>query len=140
MTLVFLGPTSPAQQELFEQAAGTVRSGAFEFGLDITGYFKKARVSWLGCQHPPEPLLELQRTLENALRAACPRHPAFIGRDGTYRPHLTLYRNIRQKPGVARFDPIHWPVSEFCLIESRPSERPVYRILNRWSLRSVERF
>ena len=133
-TLVFLGPSSASQQEGFERAAATLSARPFELTLDVTGYFRKARVAWLGCQHPPSQLMDLQRELEHALRASCPRHPAFYAEERVFRPHLTLYRNIRHSPRARQITPIHWAVSEFCLVESRPSERPVYTILKRWPL------
>lgn len=134
MTLVFLGPTSAAQQAGFERAVDALHSEPFDLSLDMLGYFPRARVAWLGCQHPPSRLLELQANLESALRASCPRHPAFLAEQKAYRPHLTLYRNIRNKPRARRMTPVSWQPGEFCLVESRPSERPVYRILNRWAI------
>lgn len=135
LTLVFLGPTNTNQQLKFEQAADTVNADSFTLKLDITGQFERARVSWIGCRHLNRPLLELQKNLESGLREHCPKHPAFSSGPRPYHPHVTLYRHIRKACIPEKFTAVQWQVDSFCLIESRPSDCPVYRILKRWYLR-----
>jgi len=134
MTLVFLGPTLPEQQAGLERAATTVSAKPFTMSLDITGQFMQARVAWLGCQHPHAGLASLQQSLESALRDCCPKHPAFVSGVRPYCPHVTLYRQVSEMHIPEKTGPVYWPVSSFCLIESRPAERPVYQVLNRWNL------
>ncbi len=134
MTLVFLGPTLPEQQGRLERAAATVRVEPFTLSLDITGQFARAQVAWLGCGHPGKELIALQGELESALRETCPEHPAFVSAVRPYCPHVTLYRHINDMHVPEKIEPVYWPVSSFCLIESRPAERPVYRVLNGWNL------
>jgi 2'-5' RNA ligase len=134
MTLVFLGPTTPEQQAGLERAAAMVSAKPFTMNLDTTGQFARARVAWLGCQRPHRELVFLQRSLEIALRESCPEHPAFATAVCPYCPHVTLYRHISERHVPEKVEPVHWPVSSFSLIESRPSERPVYQVLNSWNL------
>lgn len=134
MTLVFLGPTDCAQRARLVKAATEVSATSFQMSLDVTGQFERAQVAWLGCSHPPHQLLDLQLTLEAALRNNCPDHPAFVSGAQAYRPHLTLYRHVKTAHPLNRFSPIHWPVSSFRLIESRRGQQPVYQTLNSWNL------
>lgn len=134
MTLVFLGPTAAEQQVRLEQAASRLEAEPFTISLGTTGQFKRAQVVWLGCQYPDRPLLKLQEKLESMLRESCPEHPSFSSEKRLYCPHLTLYRHIRMSYSPERIVPIEWPVNSFSLIESRPDQRPVYRVLNCWNL------
>lgn len=134
MTLVFLGPTSSAQQDKFERLAERIRVKVFNVNLDITGKFIRAGVAWLGCEHPHHRLVELQRMLEAGLRETCPEHLAFALSLRPYCPHVTLYRHVKKPLGSEKIKPIGWAVNSFSLIESRPSEHPVYRVLNSWNL------
>lgn len=134
MTLVFLGSTLPEQQSRLECAAATVRVEPFTLNLDITGQFAQARVAWLGCRHPSKELFALQGELESALREACPEHPALVSAVRPYCPHVTLYRHVSNMYVPEKIEPVYWPVSAFCLIESRPAERLAYRVLNGWDL------
>jgi 2'-5' RNA ligase len=134
MTLVFLGPTLAEQRARLERAATTVHAKPFTLRLDITGQFSQARVAWLGCGYPGKELIVLQGELESALRKACPEHPAFVSVARPYCPHVTLYRHISNMHVPEKIEPVCWPVSSFCLIESRMAERPVYRVLNSWNL------
>lgn len=134
MTLVFLGLTTQSQQQACEQAADQVQGARFAMALDMTGTFIPARVAWLGCSHPHPQLVKLQAELEMGLRARCPDHPAFAQRVRPYCPHVTLYRKLGKPLVPEKIRPLHWAVDSFCLIESRPNERPVYRVLRRWEL------
>jgi 2'-5' RNA ligase len=134
MTLVFLGPTLPEQQDRLEHAAATVRAKPFTLSLDITGQFARAQVAWLGCRHPRKELVALQGELESALSETCPEHPAFASVVRPYCPHVTLYRHVYDMHVAEEIEPVYWPVSSFCLIESRPADRPIYRVINSWDL------
>jgi len=134
MTLVFLGPTTDQQQRDFEQVAASVRVEPFTMNLDISGKFIRAGVAWFGCRHPHASLVGLQSKLAVGLREARPEHPAFAAAMRPYCPHVTLYRHVKKSLVPERIKPVPWPVDSFGLIESRPSERPVYRVLNRWYL------
>ena len=134
MTLVFLGPTSLEQQQVCEQVADTIDAAPFEVCLDYTGKFIRARVAWLGCSRPHPALVQLQADLEAGLRRACPEHSAFAEQPRPYCPHVTLYRKVGKPLVPEKIKPVRWAVDSFSLIESRPAERPVYRVLNSWQL------
>lgn len=134
LTLVFLGLTTSSQQRLFEGVADGIHAAQFELVLDITGMFARARVAWLGCSHPHAGLVKLQAELESGLRAACPDHPAFAERQRPFCPHVTLYRKVDKPMVPQKIRPVSWAVNRFNLVESRPAQRPVYRLLRSWEL------
>ncbi len=134
MTLVFLGPTTPEQRERCVAVADRIEAEPFELNLDMTGKFIRARVAWLGCSHPAPGLVRLQADLESGLRQACPDHPAFAEHARPYCPHVTLYRKVSKPLVPEKIKPARWAVDSFSLVESRPAERPVYRILDNWQL------
>ena len=134
MTLVFLGSTSTQQRACCIEVADRIQGEPFELVLDMTGKFIRARVAWLGCSRPQPALVRLQAELESGLRQSCPDHPAFAERVRPYCPHVTLYRKVSKALVPEKIRPVRWPVDSFSLVESRPAERPVYRILKRWPL------
>ena len=134
LTLVFLGPTTAAQQLTCERVADGVRADPFALELDITGKFIRAKVAWLGCSRPHPELVRLQTELESGLRWACPEHAAFVAQPRPYCPHVTLYRKVDKPLVPEKINPVRWAVDSFSLVESRPAEQPVYRVINSWKL------
>lgn len=52
-----------------------------------------------------------------------------------FRPHVTLMRDLRNRPPAPAFEPIVWPVREFCLVQSAVGPvGSVYTVLCRWAL------
>ena len=126
LTVLFLGDQPADRLDAIEDAADAIRSPAFELLLDRLGWFKRARVVWLGGAAP-----EAGRSLVAALE----RSMGGLGLDFDRRPwvpHVTLFRKIGDGRNLPPVAPLAWPVREFSLIESIPS-RP-YQVLRTWSL------
>lgn len=126
LTVLFLGDQPAERLEVIEAAADAVRSPAFELLLDRLGWFKRARVVWLGGAAP-----EAGRDLAEALV----RGMHGLGLDFDRRswvPHVTLFRKVDDGRNLPPVEALRWPVREFSLIESIPS-RP-YQVLRTWWL------
>ncbi len=136
ITLVFLGTCSASQQARFIRVTDDLRAEPFEFVLDTTGQFKRARVAWLGCYHCPEPLEDLHQKLVTCLKQACPDFPGLPTLICPYVPHLTLYRKIKQPYDAVFISPILWKVNRIHLLESCRGARPVYRSVKSWQLKA----
>lgn len=133
MTLAFIGSISPSQLDVLRQVAGKLAGEAFELQVDRMGYWPHNRIVWAGCSQVPS----RQRRLFDALTAQL-AETGFGLDEHPFVPHVTLVRNARCDNLPELMHPIHWPVSEFVLVESRlqPSGAR-YRALDRWPLKSA---
>ncbi len=113
MTLHFVGNTTFAEKNCLDRQAKKLRARPFELSIDATGYFKKPRVLWLGCQRPPDALFDLQRNLGNRI-SRCEYRPE----KRSYSPHITVARKCIGEPVLKPGHPIVWRVNQFVLVES----------------------
>lgn len=126
LTLLFLGNQPADRLDDLIISAGEVEAAGFSLQLDSFGWFKGARVAWLGGPAPAESLALVQ-ALSKMVKALGLR---FDQRD--FHPHVTLFRQVTMRPEFPPVPALRWPVSEFALIESIPS-RP-YQVLRTWPL------
>lgn len=126
LTLLFLGDQPADRVGAIETAVNSVSAAACTLRLDRIGWFPRARVAWLGGD-APAPLSELVDDLKSAMSAL-----DLSFDDRPFRPHVTLFRQVTQRPPCPDFEPLDWPVSEFALIESI-SGQP-YQVLRKWWL------
>ena len=126
LTLLFLGDQPPERVGEIEAAAGQVAGNQCTLVLDRFGWFPGAGVAWLGGEAP-----EALAQLADALRAALLPLGLRLD-DRPFRPHVTLFRQVRQRPRFPAIEPLEWPVTAFVLVESKPG-RP-YEVLRRWAL------
>ena len=130
ITLAFLGPVTEAVLERVVEVP-PIPSAGFSIELDRLGFWRGSRVLWLGPRRQPAALLQLERTLWDALVAV-----GFERERRPYRAHVTLAR--KAKPVEQAVDPVTWPVSELALVESRPGARhSVYEVLRVWGFDSA---
>jgi len=113
LTLHFIGNTSLEEMKCLDRQARQVNAEPFDLCVDCSGYFKKPKVLWLGCQTVPKALYELQKNL-GELIARCTYTPE----TRSYSPHLTVARKIIEDPGSVPIEPVHWQVDRFVLVES----------------------
>ena len=136
LTLAFLGETDrrAKAERAMERAAGA------PFSLHITrpGRFsgKKGDLWWMGVEVCP-PLLALRRRLVRSLG----EEGMWLDDTKSFRPHLTLGRDLRPLPGAdlttwaAACTPGAWQTEELILMESRRDESGLrYRPLSRCSM------
>jgi len=113
MTLHFIGNTTFDEKDCLNSQAKTVKASAFELSIDKTGFFKKPKVFWLGCENHHKALFDLQTDLGKQI-SYCEYQPE----TRPYSPHITVARKVVKQPDLLLSNKIHWPVDRFVLIES----------------------
>lgn len=96
LTLAFVGPLSADRaRELAGMLAG-VEVAPFDWELDHTGVFERARVAWAGGRRSTrvKDLAQRAREILRELRIAFDTKP--------FEPHVTLLRNVSAVTGLAR--------------------------------------
>ena len=130
LTLFFLGDVERTRLAEVQAAAAARRAARFDLVLDRLGYFRRARIAWLGAEDCPPALTSLVARLTRNLARA-----GIEGEDRPYVPHITLAREAARQPGGIVFDPVIWPADAFVLVESvRGRSGPTYEIVERWQL------
>ena len=130
ITLVFLGNVHEQDIPGLVEAAGRLRISGFQLQISRCGWWKRASVAWLAPETTPAPLLELVEQLNRlTMSAGLPVEK----RD--YSPHLTVARKMTRPVMSCPFEPIHWDVEEFCLVESvTQAQGAGYRVMKTWAL------
>ena len=113
LTMHFVGNTSFAEMKCLDRQARGLDAEPFELTVDCSGYFKKPKVLWIGCQAAPQALFDLQRNLGEQI-SQC----AYTPETRPYSPHMTVARKIIGAPGSIPFGPVLWRVDRFVLVES----------------------
>jgi len=130
VTLEFLGPVSGLQLERVREAAAQVRAAPCEIVFDAVEYWRRPEVLCLVARSLPPPLESLVSQLREALAAL-----GFEPESRPFRAHLTLARKVVHPVAPVRFEPLHWPVEDFALIESVTDRSgSVYTPLAAWRL------
>jgi len=114
LTLHFVGNTSIAEMKCLDRQAREVDAEPFELNLDYSGYFKKPKVLWIGCQAAPEALYTLSGILGEQI-SQC----AYTPETRPYSPHMTVARKFSEAPGTIPFESVLWQVNRFVLVESK---------------------
>ena len=132
-TLLFMGNQSAATLQRLQEIASLLEFPACRLVLDRLGHFPRAGVAWLGPSHVPVELEAFQASLSVAVA------DAGVGFDERpWRMHVTLYRDLRKRPGKIRFEPVEWPLRGFQLMESiQHGSGLEYRWRGRWPAASA---
>lgn len=134
LTLAFAGNVSAEQLDCYIDAALNLKLESFEFELNVFGYFKQARVFWLGPTTIPTPLSRLQSELAEAL-TGCGYQPE----THLFTPHITLMRKTELANTPICNRSIAWKVNQFVLLESiQTSEGVTYQPLKTFDLYAAE--
>lgn len=129
LTLLFLGNVSSERLQEVE-AAATVNGSAFTLELDHIGYWRRAKVAWLGPSQAPEALEVLAQDLRDALGAT-----GLELETRPFRPHVTLARKLARPVASGSVECLAWQVNEFALVRSvTHAAGPEYTQLARFSL------
>ena len=131
MTLAFLGDVDETLIPAIEKIADKLQAAPFNYAVNVAGCFPKAAVAWLGAKETPWHLFELQKNLQSLLAAAK------LGHDTrTFRPHITVVRDIKTPFADRAIAPIRWPIDHFSLVSALIGPTgPKYEVLNNWRLR-----
>jgi len=113
MTLRYIGPVEHSILQCLIDKARQLQASAFTLRLNITDYWKKPRVTWVGTDRLDENLKQLVNALEKMCQAC-----GVVADTSPYIPHITLLRkSIRHAAGLLPKE-IVCPVEKFVLIES----------------------
>jgi 2'-5' RNA ligase len=130
MTLHFIGNTTFDEKACLDRQARKVQANAFDLTIDQTGFFKKSKVFWLGCENSPKALFDLQQNLGKKI-SQCEYGPE----TRPYSPHITVARKVTEKPEFKLSSKIPWYVDRFVLIESVSEPGGVrYRVVETYPL------
>ncbi len=128
LTLAFLGQVPQERFDDVIAAAGAVSFAPFELRIDRYGWWSRSRVAWAAPAETPPPLLDLYRSLGEALSER-----GFPPEPRAYRPHVTLARKLGRGRAGDLERPLIWKVRDFVLVSSRThGDPPRYRVLKRW--------
>ncbi len=113
ITLAFLGQQAPEMIPVLCAIVSRLHFEPCTLVLDRLGTFRGLGVLWLGATAIPASLRDFHQSLLDELKRAD------IGYDRkAWKPHLTLYRRLRNKPGIMQFEAVNWRLNQFSLIES----------------------
>ena len=126
LTLAFLGELAPAETSAAAEALRQTAGAAFELSLDRLGYFRRARVLWIGPDHTPQALLDLHALLWMRLESL-----GFEQERRPFRPHVTVARGTKGARSSALDQSIVWQADTLVLATSKPgsTQSPRYRKL-----------
>jgi len=128
LTLAFLGEVPDA---VGARAVGAGLCAApFELVLDRIEWWRHNGLVVARAAVLPEALVDLQRTLVEALHVA-----GLPAEARAFKPHVTLVRDVRREPELPAVPAIHWPILDLALMESVRTDKSLsYRSAGRWTL------
>lgn len=132
VTAVFLGAVPEERVTPVKKIAKLTRTGKFMLHLDRVEFWRRSQLICLIAERAPPEMLSLVESLRVGLRER-----GFELRDDhhTFRPHVTLIRDVARGPAAAEVAPLQWPVESFVLVESKAGEHgSEYTVLEEWPL------
>jgi RNA 2',3'-cyclic 3'-phosphodiesterase len=135
VTAVFLGAVAAERVARVQESALSAQKltlgGKFMLHLERIEFWRRSNLICLTAEHAPPQLLSIVAALRAGLRER-----GFELRDHeTFRPHVTLVRDVARAPAAAGVAPVQWPVESFALIESQVGQRgSEYTVLDEWPL------
>ena len=130
ITLVFLGNVQERIIPELTDGANQLKMPGFSLQINRSGWWKRPKVIWLAPEYTPPPLLRLVEQINQLSKRA-----GLSIEQRNYQPHLTIARKVNHPADNLRFDPIHWRVKDFCLIESVTCQRGAsYQVRQSWPL------
>jgi 2'-5' RNA ligase len=131
VTAVFLGAVPADRVDFVTAAAKLTRTGKFLLHLERVEFWRRSQLICLMAERTPPELLSIVEGLRAELRQR-----GFELRDhDTFRPHVTLVRDVMRGPAAAGVAPVQWPVESFALVESKVGQRgSEYTVLEEWRL------
>jgi RNA 2',3'-cyclic 3'-phosphodiesterase len=130
LTLVFAGNVPESRIPEIKMVASRVRAKSFDYVIDTAGCFGGPRVAWLASDNTPRALFDLQERLQSAIAGA-----DFEVDGRTFRPHITVARDITNVFEPYFVPTVAWRIDQFCLVQAMQDGNAVrYDILDRWML------
>lgn len=133
ITLHFIGQVTEETKRCMHTAAQSVSVGSFNVKLDHFGYFKRAKILWIGAKQLPDELVRLHQDLGEAL-SPC----GYKSETRQYNPHVSLMRKCESPKAIQHELAVPWPVDEFVLVESIQIESGAeYRVIEHYPLLKI---
>jgi 2'-5' RNA ligase len=130
ITLHFIGQVTEDIKRCMHISAQTVSVDSFTVKLDRFGYFKRAKILWIGPRQLPDELVRLHQDLGKAL-SPC----GYKSETRQYNPHVSLMRKCARPKAVQNELTIPWSANEFVLVESIQTESGVdYQVIEHYPL------
>lgn len=136
LTLAFLGSVpDPAIVTVRESALGACRScdsgpPFLELTLDAIDYWPRSQVLCATARQASAGAAGLAEALKQCLSAA-----GFSPDLKPFRAHVTLARQVTDRPSGREMSPVRWTFGEFALLESRTGPSgSLYSVLDSWPL------
>lgn len=131
LTLIFLGNVSAQRIETLRQLMRNITARKFVLRLDKISYWKRNQIIYLHAKQFPAELFDLVGALQSTLSEA-----GFVFDPRVYKPHITLFRKAARPVNMDLINPIHWSVSQWTLLQSKPTQTGVdYVPLGHWQLK-----
>ena len=135
VTVVFLGAVAEELVARVRESAQSMQKltfgGKFMLHLERVEFWRRSNLLCLTAEHAPPELL----SIVDSLRAGLRERGFELREQDTFRPHVTLVRDVARGPATAGVAPVQWPVESFALVESRVGQRgSEYTVLDEWSL------
>jgi 2'-5' RNA ligase len=135
VTVAFLGAVAEDRIARVLETARSVQKltfdGSFLLHLDRVEFWRRSSLVCLTAEHAPPALLALVERLHAGLRE---RGFELRGHE-TFRPHVTLVRDVTRRPTRAGVAVVRWPVDSFALVESKVGQRgSEYAVIEEWRL------
>jgi 2'-5' RNA ligase len=135
LTVAFLGAVPEARiDDVVEIAQSTQKltlDGKFMLHLDRLEFWRRSSLVALTATRTPPEMLEIV----DGLRAGLRERGFQLQEHDTFRPHVTLVRDVARGPATAAVTPVQWPVESFALVESQVGQRgSQYSVLDEWPL------
>lgn len=131
LTLVFLGDVCVQRIETLRQIMKKISVKKFTLVLDQISYWKHNQIVYLHAKQFPAELFALVDAIQATLLEA-----GFRFDRRQYKPHITLFRKAIHSVNTDLINPIHWPVNQWHLLQSKPVPAGVdYVPLGHWRLK-----
>ena len=131
VTLVFLGMIESEQEQHIIDAVDKIMASVIALNFDqLTLWQQKRGILSLTSSYQPPPLLDLVEKLQKCVLAQG------VELDNRpYTAHITLARNLKNKPELDVNPPIQWQSESFVLVHSVSTKQGVdYQVINTWPL------
>jgi 2'-5' RNA ligase len=135
VTVAFLGAVPEERLEHVVEIARSAQKltldGKFMLHLDRLEFWRRSSLVALTATETAPELLKIV----DGLRAGLRERGFQLQEHATFRPHVTLVRDVARGPAAAAVTPVQWPVESFALVESQVGQRgSQYSVLDEWSL------
>jgi 2'-5' RNA ligase len=135
VTVAFLGAVAEERLDPVVEIARSTQKltldGKFMLHLDRLEFWRRSGLIALTARQVPPELLKIVDGLRTGLR----ERGFQLQEHDTFRPHVTLVRDVARGPADVAVTPMQWPVESFALVESKVGQRgSQYSVLEEWSL------